>query len=47
MMSMELDMTPVSGDIQVPDPRLIVGGAALALFLALGWRGAARERGRK
>lgn len=42
IMSMELDMTPVSGDIQVPDPRLVVGGGLLALFLGVGWRRASR-----
>jgi hypothetical protein len=45
IMSMELDMTPVSGDIQVPDPRLVVGGGLLALFLGVGWRRARRRSG--
>lgn len=42
LMSMELDMTPVSGDIQIPDPRWIVGGGLLALYLGVGWTRAAR-----
>jgi hypothetical protein len=43
IMSMELDMTPVSGDVQVPDARLVVGAGLVSLFLALGWARASRQ----
>ena len=36
-MALEIDLIPVSGDKVIPDARWIVGGAALALFLAVGW----------
>ena len=36
LMSMELDLVAVSGDVQVPDARLIVGGGLLGLFLGVG-----------
>jgi hypothetical protein len=42
LMSMDLDLVAVSGDVQIPDARLIVGGALLTLFLAVGWKRAAR-----
>ncbi len=41
-MALEIDLVPVSGDRQIPDARWIVGGALLALFLAVGWIRAAR-----
>jgi len=43
--AVELDLAPVSGDMIIPDLRLIVGGSFLVLFLAVGWFRAAR-RGR-
>ena len=36
-MSMELDMTPVAGDLQVPDARVVVGAGLVSVFLAVGW----------
>lgn len=42
-MSMEIDLVAVSGDVQIPDPRWVVGGGLLALFLAAGWKRARRS----
>ena len=36
-MALEIDLVPVSGDKIIPDARWLVGGSALALFLAVGW----------
>ena len=36
-MALEIDLIPVSGEKVIPDARWIVGGGALALFLAVGW----------
>jgi hypothetical protein len=41
-MSMEIDLVAVSGDVQIPDPRWVVGGGLLALYLTLGWKRATR-----
>jgi hypothetical protein len=48
LMAMELALVPVSGDVVIPELRTVVGLAALAAFLGLGWRratGRARQRG--
>ena len=37
LMSMELDLVAVSGDVQIPDARLMVGAGLLGSFLAVGW----------
>lgn len=37
MMSSESDLVAVSGDVSVPDPRIVVGGGLLAIFLGVGW----------
>jgi hypothetical protein len=42
-MALEIDLVPVSGDKVIPDARLIVGGALLTLFTAMGRRRAARR----
>ena len=36
-MSMNLIFQPFSGEVVVPDPRLLVGALMLILFLAVGW----------
>jgi hypothetical protein len=36
-MSLDIDLVPVSGDVVVPDLRIVVGGSLLALFLAVNW----------
>jgi hypothetical protein len=41
--ALEIDLVPVSGDMLVPDLRLIVGGSLLVLFLAVNWLRAARH----
>ena len=46
IMSMELDMTPVSGDLQVPDARPVVGAGLVSLFLAVGWARASHRQTR-
>jgi hypothetical protein len=42
-MALEIDVVPVSGDMLVPDLRLIVGGSLFVLFLAANWLRAARQ----
>lgn len=47
--ALELDLMPVSGDLVVPDLRMIVGGICVFVFMAVGWwravrRGAAVRR---
>ena len=42
-MALEIDLVPVSADRAIPDPRWIVGGGLLALFLGMGWRRATRS----
>jgi hypothetical protein len=42
-MALEIDLVPISGDMLVPDLRLIVGGSLLVLFLAVNWLRAARH----
>lgn len=42
--ALEIDLVPVSGEIVVPDLRLIIGGSLLVLFLAVNWLRAARRR---
>jgi hypothetical protein len=42
-MALEIDLVPVSGDMLVPDLRLIVGGSLLILFLAVNWLRGARQ----
>jgi hypothetical protein len=37
LMALELVLVPVSGDVRLPDWRLVVGGTLLALFLTVGW----------
>jgi hypothetical protein len=41
--ALEIDLVPVSGEMVIPDLRLIVGGSLLALFLAVNWFRAARR----
>jgi hypothetical protein len=41
-MSMEIDLVPVKATV-IPDARWIAGGGLLALFLAAGWKRAARR----
>ena len=41
--ALEIDLVPVSGEMVIPDLRLIVGGSLLALFLAINWFRAARR----
>jgi hypothetical protein len=41
--ALEIDLVPVSGEIVVPDLRLIIGGSLLVLFLAVNWLRAARR----
>jgi hypothetical protein len=36
-MAMELDLVPVSGDTVIPDPRWVLGGGFIILFLLAGW----------
>lgn len=40
-MSMEIDLVPVKATV-IPDPRWIVGGGLLALYLGMGWKRATR-----
>jgi uncharacterized protein (DUF1330 family) len=40
--SLEVVLTPVSGELVIPDLRWIVGGGCLAFFLVVGWVRAAR-----
>jgi hypothetical protein len=40
-MALEIVLVPVSGDLVVPDFRLVVGGALLVLFLGVAWARAA------
>jgi len=42
-MALEIDLVPVSGDMVVPDLRLIIGGLLLVLFLGVNWLRAARR----
>jgi len=37
IMSLELVLVPVAGDVRVPDLRLVVGAGLLILFLTVGW----------
>jgi len=37
MIALHLALVPVSGDLLIPDLRLVVGATLLALFLAIGW----------
>lgn len=41
--SLKVVLTPVKGDMVVPDLRWVVGGVCLALFLLVGWVRAARR----
>ncbi len=43
MMALRLLLVPTSGDLVVPDYRLLLGGLLVAVFLAFGWRRAARR----
>jgi hypothetical protein len=36
-MALEIVLVPVSGEVRVPDLRLVVGGGLLILFLTVGW----------
>jgi hypothetical protein len=45
-MAVELDLTPDSGDMVIPDLRWVVGGSFAVLFLAVGWFRAARQNQR-
>ena len=36
-MALEIVLVPVSGDVRLPDWRLVVGGTLLVLFLTVGW----------
>jgi hypothetical protein len=42
-MALEIDLVPVSGDMVVPDLRLIIGGSLLILFLGVNLLRAARH----
>lgn len=44
IMAMKVVLTPVSGEIVIPDMRAVLGGALLSLFLAVGWIRAARGK---
>jgi hypothetical protein len=37
LMALELVLVPVSADVVIPNPRLVVGGTLLVLYLAAGW----------
>jgi hypothetical protein len=41
--ALEIDLVPVSGNMLIPDLRLIVGGSLLVLFLAVNWFRAVRR----
>jgi len=41
--ALEIDLVPVSGEMVIPDLRVIVGASLLALFLAVNWFRAARR----
>lgn len=43
MMALRLLLVPTSGDLVVPDYRLVLGGVFVCLFLAIGWLRAARR----
>jgi len=43
--ALEVVLTPVQGELVVPDLRWIAGGACLAIFLMVGWIRAASRRG--
>lgn len=43
MMALRLLLIPTSGDLVVPDYRLVLGGVFLCLFLAIGWLRAVRR----
>jgi len=36
-MATESDLVAISGDVRLPEPRLIVGGGLLTLFIGTGW----------
>ena len=40
---MELDLVPVSGNTVIPDPRWVIGGAFVIIFLTAGWVRATRR----
>ena len=40
--SLEVVLTPVSGEVVIPDLRWVAGGGVLAIFLLVGWVRAAR-----
>lgn len=42
--SLKVVLTPVRGDMVIPDMRWVVGGACLTIFLLTGWIRAARRR---
>lgn len=44
--SLEVVLTPVSGELVVPDLRWVAGGGLLAVFLLVGWIRAARRASR-
>jgi hypothetical protein len=37
LMALHLVLVPVAADVVIPDPRLLVGGTLLVLYLAAGW----------
>lgn len=44
--SLKVVLTPVRGDMVIPDMRWVVGGACVAIFLLVGWVRAARRAAR-
>lgn len=44
--SLKVVLTPVKGDMVIPDLRWVVGGACLAIFLLVGWVRATRRAAR-
>jgi hypothetical protein len=40
----ELNLVPNSGEVVIPDMRLIVGAVLLVVFLTVGWAKAARRK---
>jgi hypothetical protein len=44
LMSLQVVLTPVYGDLLIPELRWLVGGALLLIFVAVGWMRAARRR---
>jgi len=44
MMALQVVLTPVHGDLVVPELRWLVGSALLLLFMATGWLRTARQR---